>query len=53
MLFREKEMHNEEELLINFIQERYSNVSVIDINETIKEIRKWCQDRGNYKPFNL
>lgn len=52
-LFQEKEMHNEEELLINFIQERHSNVSMIDINDAIKEIRKWCQDRGNYKPFNL
>ena len=53
MLFREKEMIDEEELLINFIQEHHSNVPMLNINDAIEEIRKWCQDRGNYKPFNL
>ena len=52
MLFRERDMHDEEELLINFIQEHHSNVTMNDINDVIEEIGKWCQDRGNYKPFN-
>lgn len=52
MLFREKEMHNEEEQLINFIKERHSNVSMKDIDDVIEEIGDWCQDRGNYKPLN-
>ena len=46
MLFREKEMHNEEELLINFIKERHSNVIMNDIDDAIEEIGDWCQDRG-------
>ena len=52
MLFREKEMHNEEEQLINFIKEHHSNVSMNDIYDVIEEIGDWCQDRGHYKPFN-
>ena len=52
MLFREREMHDEERLLLNFIQKRHSNVPMNDINDVIEEIGKWCQDRGNYKPFN-
>lgn len=53
MLFREKEKHDEEELLIDFIRERHPNVAMNDINDVIEEIGKWCQDRGNYKLFNL
>ncbi len=45
MLFREKEMHDEEELLINFIQGSHSNVTMNNINNVIEEIGKWCQDR--------
>lgn len=52
VLIREKEMYDEEELLINFIHEHHSNVSTKDINDVIEEIGEWCQDRGNHKPFN-
>ncbi len=52
MLFRERDMHDKEELLINFIQERHSNVTMNDIDDVIEEIGKWCQDHENYKPFN-
>jgi hypothetical protein len=52
MLFREREMHDEEEQLISFIQEHHTNVNMNDFNDIMEEIRKWCQDRGNYNPFN-
>lgn len=52
LLFKEKEMDEEEKNLINFIKKFHSNLSDADINKAVGEVAAWCQDLGDYNPFS-
>jgi len=42
---------NIQDNLEDFINRNYTNISINEIYEKIKEISLWCKSKGNYEPF--
>jgi len=44
---------NNQKKLEDFINEKYTNISIDEIYKKINEIILWCKKMGNYTPFKL